>query len=220
MWKFRVMFCRLDTRNKTLPSICIIKQFWEIVPCLPYSNNFFFYFSMFWKLFLRILALFQCEHNSTGWDRYMLIIVIEIIFIMNKFLLVSRRARWFIFRKIHCKRNVSVLYQVSATTSKKCFKQNTQVESETWKPRNGTHTKGLFHLLWLWTHFAAAFMNFYKQTCEWVPFWPTQSTDEHIFLTNTILFLMIHNKSNSTNFLLRNYFFCFERRLKWPILKS
>lgn len=35
----------------------------------------------------------------------------------------------------------------------------------------------------------------------------TLSTDEHILLTNTILFLMIHNKSNSTKFLLRNSFF-------------
>lgn len=35
----------------------------------------------------------------------------------------------------------------------------------------------------------------------------TLSTDEHVLLTNTILFLMIHNNSNTTKFLLRNNFF-------------
>lgn len=56
------MFCRLDTRNKTLPSICIIKQFWEIVPCLPYSNNLFF-FLLFYVL--KIIL----ENSSTFWMR-------------------------------------------------------------------------------------------------------------------------------------------------------
>lgn len=180
------MFCRLDTRNKTLPSICIIKQFWEIVPCLPYSNNLFF-FLLFYvlKIILENSSTFSMRNvDSTGWDRSMLIIVIEIIFIMNKFLLVSRRARWFIFRNIHCKRNVSVLYQVSATTSKKCFKQNTQVESETWKPKKRNSYKRLISFALTLSTFFVCSIHEFLQTNLWMGAFLTNTIDWWIYFSD------------------------------------
>lgn len=161
--------------------------------------------------------------DSTGWDRSMLIIVIEIIFIMNKFLLVSRRARWFIFRNIHCKWNVSVLYQVSATTSKKCFKQNTQVESETWKPKKRNSYKRLISFaLTLSTFFVCSIHEFLQANLWMGAFLTNTMSSRHCRLMNIFFwrtpfcFWWFTINQIRLNFCYE-IFFCFERRLKWPI---